>query len=371
MAKRKAAPGTGAIRKRNNGLWEVMLYIGRNPKTGKRRYKSFYARRLADAIKKRDEWLREKRRIESGQYTVEEWMQHFFEEYQSEWKPATRDNYQWVLKLITENLGYIDIAKVKPQDLERFLAKLKKEGKSQSCISKVRSFMLQAFADAQANSIIDINPAALLRRTRRKKKPQQKEVFTLEEVRRIMREAPHTLAGVSLIVLVLLGIRKQELLTLTKQDIAPDGSWVCINKAMSRDHGRAYVSDTKTHSGVRMLPVPESMRKYVLMLREMCTGTYLWESPRKPGCVCNPSYFDDQYRNVLTLIGVRYLPPHNCRHTMLSHISGEAVAASVHVAQSLAGHAKPDATFGYIHALDKSKCEVMERWGDLLTAEEE
>ena len=66
MAKRKAAPGTGAIRKRKNGLWEVMLYIGRNPKTGKRRYKSFYARRLADAIKKRDEWLREKRRIESG-----------------------------------------------------------------------------------------------------------------------------------------------------------------------------------------------------------------------------------------------------------------------------------------------------------------
>lgn len=157
---------------------------------------------------------------------------------------------------------------------------------------------------------------------------------------------------------------------MTEEDIAPDGSWVRINKAMSRNHDHAYVYDTKTHSGVRMLP-PESMRKYVLMLREMCTGTYLWESSRKAGCVCNLSYFDNQYRNVLTLIGVRYLPPHNCRHTMLSHISGEVVGASVHVAQRLAGYAKPDVTFGYILAFGAGKIEVMERWGNLLAAEDE
>ena len=40
---KKRSNGEGALRKRQNGLWECMIMTGFQP-NGKRKYKSFYAR---------------------------------------------------------------------------------------------------------------------------------------------------------------------------------------------------------------------------------------------------------------------------------------------------------------------------------------
>ncbi len=48
---KKRSNGEGALRKRQNGLWECMIMTGFQP-NGKRKYKSFYARTQREVLQK-------------------------------------------------------------------------------------------------------------------------------------------------------------------------------------------------------------------------------------------------------------------------------------------------------------------------------
>ncbi len=120
-------------------------------------------------------------------------------------------------------------------------ASLIAEGKHQSQASKCRGMMFQIMRKAQANDLILKNPVELADKTRHAPQKSKKDSFTAEEVRKLFSSLPHDKAGDSIRLLLLTGMRTQELLALEAEHIEPDGSCVHIRQAVKQVKGTVFV----------------------------------------------------------------------------------------------------------------------------------
>lgn len=363
MSKKNRRPnGEGCIRKRQNGLWECIISIGYDPNTGKRRRISFYSSTQKGVIKKREAFLEavKKENLEGDDITVSELGERYLEHHYKfvEAAESTKDTDNCTLKLICKYVGQKLIREMTTCDVDYLLLTLKAEGYGKSYITKVRCLLFNMFQMAVAHCKVNDNVVAYAQKIRHNKSAR-KETFTAEEVQLMMKDLPQDKIGWSIRLLLVLGLRKGELLGLEKRHIAQDGSAITIDQAVARSKGTAFVSDTKSAAGRRVIPVPEAARKYAQLLRESCEGDLIWESPRKPGCPVNPSYFDDLYRRALERIEMRFLPPHCMRHTMVSQLQAQGVP--LETIQSIVGHTEVKVTTNYLHVQENVRKEAMER----------
>lgn len=254
---------------------------------------------------------------------------------------------------------------IKAADVEAFLRDLTADGKHQSQASKCRGMMFQIMRKAQANDLILKNPVELADKTRQKPQKSKKDSFTAEEVRGLFKYLPHDKTGDSIRLLLLTGMRSQELLALEAGHIEPDGSCVHIRQAVKQVKGTVFVGATKSATSVRDVPVPEAYRDMVKHLRTYC-APYLWtgKGGDKP---CNPTHFRDKFAAAIESIpGVRPLTPHSCRHTFVSQLQAQGVP--METIQSLAGHAEIDMTEHYLHVQSGVKTAAVESLAQLIGA---
>ena len=167
---KKRSNGEGALRKRQNGLWECMIMTGFQP-NGKRKYKSFYARTQREVLQKVKVY---QTAIDSGldvtkrEPTFAEWAQTWYEGYREQVSPTTYEGYGYTLKTLNKAFGAMPLRNIKAADVEAFLRDLTADGKHQSQASKCRGMMFQIMRKAQANDLILKNPVELADKTRQK-----------------------------------------------------------------------------------------------------------------------------------------------------------------------------------------------------------
>ena len=362
MTTQRAKNNAGAIRQRANGTWECMIMISCDA-DGKRKYKSFYGKSTEEVEAKRDAYYEEQTHpsLCMQKYTTEQWLWKWYEHHRPELKPATQESYRYTVRLICNSpLGRKDIRTILAYDVECCLRKLKQDGYSSSMIAKVRGLLHQAFRSAEANNLIPKNPVALIEKMRRDP-PKKKEAFTAEEVRLLIGKLPQTPIGWAIRILLGTGMRKQELLGLEPRHLAGDGSTITVEQAVTRIKGTAVISSPKFYDSYRTIPVPQILRTYVLLLRNSGGTTFLFESPKNPGCPINPSYFDDMFRKARQAVdGVRTLTPHCCRHTYVSQM--QALGVALETIQSMVGHANVNMTTHYLHLQDTQQQAAIEKF---------
>jgi integrase len=128
MAKAKRTRGESKITQRKDGRWQAKVKMGRDPSTGRMKYKYIYAETW-------DECRREKTRIQheadqgfvaiGPQMTTGEWLMIWFTTYK---KPNLANNtvirYEAHLRNhILPEIGKIPLQRLQPHDLQRFYAK--------------------------------------------------------------------------------------------------------------------------------------------------------------------------------------------------------------------------------------------------------
>ena len=186
---KKRSNGEGALRKRQNGLWECMIMTGFQP-NGKRKYKSFYARTQREVLQKVKEY---QTAIDSGldvtkrEPTFAEWAQTWYDGYRDQVFPTTYEGYGYTLKTLNKTFGAMPLRSIKAADVEAFLRELTADGKHQSQASKCRGMMFQIMRKAQANDLILKNPVELADKTRQKPQKSKKDSFTAEEVQKLFK----------------------------------------------------------------------------------------------------------------------------------------------------------------------------------------
>lgn len=347
----KSSHNEGSFSKLPSGNWRAQIMDGFKP-DGKKNIVSFTAPTKGEVKEKIRRYWEDR---ESGKPSEAEkipfsvWAEVWYADYRTQVQPSTYSNYQYTLKTVKAHFGSRPIQDIRLMDVNRFLTDLHEEGYSLSKINKCKAMLIQIFSYAEDNEKIPKNPAlrAKVIRDTTEIAPQKKDAFRLDEIRTLMRDLPDDLLGNSIRTLLISGLRVQELLALTPEDIAEDGSWIDVNKAIKMVDGIPVLGPPKSKKSRRIIPIPAAYRCHVRAIREQGGKAFLWASNR-PDLLYSVKLFRKKYYAALRQIpGVRRLSPHCCRHTYITSLEAEGVP--LQLIARLAGHSHVDTTVGYTH----------------------
>lgn len=280
-----------------------------------------------------------------------QWAKTWYADYQGQVQPSTYSGYQYTLKYLTDYFGDKPISDIKQIDINRFLAKLHQDGLSHSLQAKCKAMLIQIFTAAEDNDLVLKNPAlhAMMPRDfSLDPTANKKDAFTDEEFETLMSKLPDTLIGNSIRTLLVSGLRVQELLALTPEDIEEDGSVIHVRKAVKMVDGKPKLGPPKSKQSRREIPIPADYRQYVRCFRDQGGKVFLWTSMRSESLLYGVGSFRKAYyRTLKNIPGIRLLSPHCCRHTYVTRLQAKGVP--MEIIARLAGHSDIATTDGYTH----------------------
>ena len=350
MAKR--SNGEGNIRKLENGTWRAELMDGYTAE-GKRRIVRFSGKsrkEVQEKIRTYQNQAAANVRIDKNM-TFGEFAALWYADYKSQVQPSTYSGYKYTLALLKKQFGSTPICEILPMHINRYTDAITSQGYSSSQIRKCRAMLIQIFTAAENNGLIMRNPALHAKKARKKRQmgkaePAKKDAFTEAEVERLYTDLPQDLIGHGIRGMLGTGLRVQELIALTAEDIAEDGSWVDVNKAIEMVDGKPHLDVTKSELSTRIIPVPESYRSSFLYLRANGGRDRIYQPGNNP--LYGVGSFRRRYYTALKQVpGVRKLSPHCCRHTYATRLEKQGVP--LQVIARLMGHARMETTGVYLH----------------------
>ena len=326
----KRSHGEGTLRHRSDGRWELRMMDGYQ-KDGSPRFKTFYGKTQKEVklkLKEYQDALISGVQLDTILY-FEDWADTWFEGHRDNIAPTTQESYKYCLKMLKEGFYHRPLTVIRPIDIENFLKGMRRDGRSDSYISKARGMLYQIFQKAEAKVL------------------------------------PDDRMGLSIRLLLGTGMRMQELLALEPQFIEEDGSVIHIRQAVKVVKGTVSIGSPKSKDSIRDIPVPLNVRPCAIKLRDT-TDQFIWESPRT-GLPCNPTHFRDVFRKSLEEAGdVRLLTPHSCRHTYVSQM--QALGVDIQTIQSIVGHADTEMTEHYLHVQESIRQSAIQLFSEAFSA---
>lgn len=351
----KRAKGEGSVHRLPSGSWQSQIMDGYTDE-GKRHIVSFTAPSRAEALSKLREYLLNKEESAAPEVPLfEDYAQRWYEAYRSQVEESTYANYRYTLKLLNGAFGKLPLNEVKVAQVNQFVNGLAAKGYSSSQINKCRSMLIQILDVAEADDLVVKNYARRAFRTTKQlskeKKTHAKDAFSVEETERLLSDLPDTLLGNSIRLMLISGLRLQELLALTPQDIAEDGSWVRVDKAVKMVDGIPKLGDPKSYTSRRVIPIAPKYREIPLWLRENGGQAFLWCAPRRESLLYATYTVRRKYYRLLeNYPDVRRLSPHCCRHTYVTLLQRQGVP--METIARLTGHTDIKTTGNYLHISD-------------------
>ena len=336
-----------------NGKWRGQLMDGYTPE-GKRKIVSFKGENKKEVLSKMQDYREQADNhihLDSG-ILLSEWADRWYQGYADQVQPSTYCNYKYTLNIIKTFLGNRPLIDILPLDIENFSRAISRKYSS-SQVTKCRAMLIQIYDAADANGLIVRNAARLAKLPKNKQeisfgeKEAKKDAFTANEVSLLMENLGNDMLGNSVRVMLGTGIRVQELLALTAEDIAEDGSSIRINKAIKTVDGKSTLGPPKSDRGNRTIPVPSSYRAAAVYLREHGREPFLWTSSWKNPLFSVKTFRNKYYRALKSIPGVRPLSPHCCRHTYVTRL--QAGGVPMETIARLVGHSRLQTTDNYLH----------------------
>lgn len=189
--------------------------------------------------------------------TVSDWIPEWLTVYKM--PVVSNDWYKGLCKfcsnLILPAIGEMKLSEVRPTDLQKILNS--KSDCSRSYIKTIHNVISEIFRAAYINGLILQDPSELLVRPAGRKKKPRRSLTSYE--RMVFLEAIDGYwAELFLKFQLFCGLRPSEAAALLWSDIDLGSGVVSVNKALKGDKS---VGETKTASGVRKVPLPESFIK--------------------------------------------------------------------------------------------------------------
>lgn len=374
--------GEGRIRRNASGTYTAEIMVGWKYVKGKRkrdmRQKTFDTR--PEAVK----WCKgakDEPAAHDAKMQLKDWADQWYSIFRAEVdkrkiEESTYANYAHTLKLIKAQWGDYSMSEITALIIENGMDEMvnPRTGKrySMSTYKKVKAMLHQIFNRAEVYGIIERgrSPMPLVKDLRNPERAEKKtDAYSLADIRIILNDAPDTLFGHALIVEMLGGYRRQEMLALRADDIdftpkivyemdGPDGRIIVedankvdlskenvvmieipqcrinIDKAIKLMDGKMYEGMTKSAAGDRLSHLPAAAWPHAKWLRDHAVNGYVFYSAKTGTCLYPKTYSDGITEALDMIHDVRTMNGHCLRHTFAKLYKATAgVAPEIIMAQ--------------------------------------
>jgi integrase len=366
--------------------WRVIVYVGRDPLTGRKRQKSVTVATRAEARQAEARLITEAgtgQHRASGAKTVGELVERWLEWRQSvkPISPTTLAGYRgYIDRAILPALGKVRLRQLDAATLDGFYAHLRQGGgtggrpMAASSVRQVHAILSGALKRAVAWGWMSHNPARLAVPPSVGRADVQPPSVT--DAARLLRTAmaEEPALGLFLRLAVVLGARRGELCALRWSDVDLDQGEILVAGGIILVTGQAPTAkDTKTHAkrrvavGAGTVELLRAHRVEQATTALACGATlapaaYLFSHAADASVPVRPDYMSHRFAKLARRLGVR-CRLHDLRHFMVTQL----VAGGVdwRTVSGRAGHVDGHMTLGtYAHfqqAQDRQAAELMER----------
>lgn len=372
----------GSIYKRRDGRWACDITLGYE--NGKRKRRTLYGRTRQEVHEKLTESLHKQQRgevIPTGKKTLAEFLNGWLEDSV---RPAVRartySSYEEAVRLhIKPALGHARLAKLTPQQIQRFLnqlaekesATVKGQKLSSRTVAYNRTVLRMVLTVAVEWRLIPFNPAAI-RLGLAPIEPRKIEPLTSEQRQALIKAVESDRLSALFLVLLFMGLRRGEALGLHWQDINLDARRLRVNEQLQRINKQLVLGSPKTEKSQRELTIPVpviaslSEHRKRQRVERMAAGP-VWQDTglvftTLVGSPVDPRNAKRVLDRLLRNAKLPHCRLHDLRHQFASHMLACGVALKV-VSDCL-GHSKLAITANtYAHVSQDLIREAMDKAG--------
>ena len=279
--------------------------------------------------------------------TVADYGTHWLRLVRHRVRPATLSGYSGGIRAATKGLGHIELARLRPVDVETWTGDLLAAGHKSSTVATYRRVLLLAMADAERDGLVPRNVVRLARPPRTSDQPPR--ALSDDERARLLAAAETDPDGALVTLGLATGLRRGEMLALRWEDVEADRLRVRASMARSAKGGYER-AEPKTSRSRRSVGLPKMAREALARQRERTDGPLVFGG-------MHPNVASRNFRRIADAAGLPDVRLHDLRHTAATL----ALAAGVpvrDVADSL-GHSSPSVTLNvYGHAIPEGPSRV-------------
>ena len=278
------------------------------------------------------------------------------------WADSTRETMEHYLLILQRSPLYQKpVNQIKMSDVKTYLITLQDEGYAYGTIASVFSLLKTAFRLATDDNAIARDPANFPLSDVLKNNTPPVRALTPEQERSLLDFLRKDKVGQRhldmVIILLGTGLRISELAALTIGDIDFKNTVICVSRQLKKLKGRTIISNPKTPSAIRNIPMTTAVRDSLNHLVEKrkeaghsitidgVDGFLITTRSGRPKC---HSEYDDAMRAIMkrynssTNIPIEHCTPHVLRHTYCTRCISAGM--DIKSTQYLMGHADASTT---------------------------
>jgi integrase len=270
-------------------------------------------------------------------------------------------------------LGHLPLSRLTPQHVQAFYADKLKAGLSPRTVQIMHALLHKALENAVRWRLVPRNICEDVSSPRATRYEMQS--LTMDQAQRLMEAARGHRFEVLLLLALVTGMRRGELLSLRWKDIQLEEKCLHVRHTVARIAGHGYVeNEPKTAQSRRKITLPdfvvEALRQHrTRQLEARLKAGTAWEDHDLVFCNTHGGFLNTDYlrRRFLRLLKDAGLPQmrfHDLRHSAATILLSMRVPPNV--VKEILGHSDIGITLGiYGHVLPGMHEEAMDKWSDL------
>ncbi len=285
--------------------------------------------------------------------------------------PTTKKNYLYIVeKHIEPYFGEKKYSELTANDFSIYYKeKVEKDGLSPNSIIKHHQIIHAAYEYAISGELMDKNPAARAKKPRKIKR--EPDAYTLEDYRRLFAAAKETKIFPEIVLAMVYGLRRSELLGLRWSCINWSRKTIDVSLSVTRVNNEWYLNESmKTSGSKRRLSMSEPVEQFLRNIKikqdrnkEILGDFYNHEFDDficvdSFGDLILPDYITHTFTKLVKKSGLPKLTFHGLRHSFISILMDAGYNPKA--IQVLSGHDVMATTMSYAKAFDTIQNQMIE-----------